>query len=124
MPINTELDDLMRRSETARRQYFAAQPKRAADIMAQLLQRRGYGRVMESQQLSDRWTAAVDPRLRPWTRAVRIYRRRLEVLVANSTVMNEVAFDKQSLLRRFNEASDGTPINDIRFRLGNVNPEA
>jgi hypothetical protein len=116
----SDLDDLKRRSETARRRYYAAQPKRAADIMAAVLQRRGYGRIMENEQLTSRWAAAVDPRLRPLTRAVRVYRRRLEVLVANSTVMSELTFAKSGLLSRLNEGAAGPPIADIRFRIGAV----
>jgi predicted nucleic acid-binding Zn ribbon protein len=115
-----ELDDLVRRREAARRRFYANEPKHAADIMAAVLQRRGYGRIMESEELTARWAAAVDPRLGPFTRAVRIYRRKLEVLVANSTVMSELTFAKASLLGRLNEEAAGAPITDIKFRIGVV----
>jgi hypothetical protein len=115
-----DFDDLMRRREAARRRFYAREPKRAPDIMAAVLQRRGYGRIIENDELASRWAAAVDPRLRPLTRAVRVYRRRLEVLVANSTVMNELAFAKSALLDRLNERVAGPPIADIRFRIGAV----
>jgi hypothetical protein len=118
--IPSELDDLMRRREAARRRHFAGEPKRAADIMAAVLQRRGYGRIMENEELASRWAAAVDPRLGPLTRAVRIHRRRLEVIVANSTVMNELAFAKAAILSRFNEKAGPSPLADIRFRIGAV----
>lgn len=120
MQHRAEFEDLMRRREIARRRFYAGQPKRAADVMAAVLHRRGYGRIMETEELASRWAAAVDPRLRPLTRAVRIYRRRLEVLVANSTVISELTFAKAALLARLNEESTGSPISDIRFRIGEV----
>ena len=89
--------------------------------MAAVLQRRGYGRVMENEQLAQRWAEAVDARLKPFTRAVRIYRRRLEVIVADSVVMQELAFAKASLVSRFNDSGgERQKIADIRFRIGAV----
>ena len=90
--------------------------------MAAVLQRRGYGRVLENEQLASRWAAAVDPSLRSLSRPVRVHRRKLEVIVANSTVMNELAFAKARLLSRMNKDAAGAPIADIRFRIGVVDP--
>ena len=115
-----DLQDLALRSDRFRRRHLARQPKRAADVMAAVLHRRGYGRMMESEQLTEAWEAIVDARLKPFTRAVRVYRRKLEVVVGNSTVMQELTFVKQALLKEFNQRSAGRPITDIRFRIGEV----
>lgn len=115
-----DLEDLVKRSERARRRYRAQEPKRAADVMAAVLQRRGYGRMIENDQLAERWAAVVDARIRPFTRIVRVYRRRLEVVVASSAVMQELTFAKRDLVQKFNENSVGQPITDIRFRIGEV----
>jgi predicted nucleic acid-binding Zn ribbon protein len=116
----SDLDDLQRRRDAARRRFYASQPKRADSIMAAVLQKRGYGRMMENEQLTSRWEAAIDPRLVRLTRAVRIYRRRLEVVVANSTALSELTFAKTAILSRLNEKSPGPPITDIRYRIGAV----
>jgi hypothetical protein len=113
-----ELRDVIRQCELARRRAFAQRPKHAADIMAAVLQRRGYGRIIENEQLARQWGNIVEARLRPYTRPVRVFRRRLEVLVANSTAMQELTFVKAALIERFNNESCGKPITDIRFRLG------
>lgn len=115
-----DLQDLARRSARIRRRVRAAEPKRAADVMAAVLQRRGYGRMIENEQLAETWAAAVDPRLRPLTRAVRVYRRRLEVVVASSAVLQELTFAKRTLVERFNAAFGGQTVTDIRLRIGEV----
>ena len=113
-----DLQELKRRSEQARRRFRMREPKRAADIMAAVLQRRGYGRVMENEQLAQRWKNAVEPRLAPFTRAVRVYRGRLEVLVTSSAVMQELTFAKQAILKQLSTDSEKSVIRDIRFRIG------
>ena len=40
--------------------------------------------------------------------------------MGNSTVMQELTFVKQTLLKEFNQRSAGRPITDIRFRIGEV----
>jgi hypothetical protein len=118
--VEEEFQNLIRRCELARRRAVAREPKRAADIMAAVLQRRGYGRFMENEQLAAEWTAIVDARLRPFTRPVRVFRGRLEVLVANSAVMQELTFAKAALVERFNRETVTHPISDIRLRVGHV----
>lgn len=115
-----DLQDLSARCERSRRRFRAREPKRAADVMAAVLNRRGYGRVIENEQLAKAWAGVVDARLRPFTRAVRVYRQKLEVVVGNSAVMQELTFLKQTLVEEFNQRTAGRPVTDIRFRIGEV----
>ncbi len=71
-------------------------PKPIADIMAQLMARRGYAREQSAAAYDDAWRSAVGEAIARFTRAGAIRRGALEVFVANSTLMQELTFQKSS----------------------------
>ncbi len=80
--------------------------------------RRGLGRQLAAQQAEQAWQEAVGEPLGSYTRAGRIYRRRLEVTVRSSTVIQELTFQKPQLLQRLRAVAPQLEIDDIRFRQG------
>jgi predicted nucleic acid-binding Zn ribbon protein len=96
-------------------------PRQLSEILGELFTVRGYGRLLARQELEDAWNMAVGE---PYCRQTRLGDVRhgvLNVTVAHSTLLEELAaFRKPSLLVALRASAPGTPIHDIRFRVGEV----
>ena len=97
-----------------------AQPKRIGSIVAELIARRGYARVQAATTCADAWAGAAGPELTKFSRAGAIKRGVLEVLVLNSTMMQEITFQKTTLVRKLAELLPDENIRDVRFRVGPI----
>jgi predicted nucleic acid-binding Zn ribbon protein len=96
-------------------------PRQLSEILGELFTVRGYGRLLARQELEDAWNRAVGE---PYCRQTRLGDVRhgvLNVTVAHSTLLEELAaFRKASLLAALRATAPATPIDDIRFRVGDV----
>ena len=94
-------------------------PRPLTDILGELFAARGFSRLHARKELEDAWNAAVgDPAWRQ-TRLGEVRRGVLNVTVAHSALLEELAsFRKAELLAAVREAAPGTVIHDIRFRVG------
>ncbi len=96
-------------------------PRPLSDILGELFATRGYGRLRALKELEDAWNAAVgEPGCRQ-TRLGEVRRGVLNVTVAHSTLLEELAaFQKPALLVALRRNAPGTVIHDIRFRVGPI----
>lgn len=96
-------------------------PVPLSDILSELFAARGYGRLRASSELEEAWNAAVgEPGCRR-TRVGGVRRGVLSVTVAHPTLLEELAaFRKPALLAALRRDAPGTPIQDIRFRVGPI----
>ena len=89
-----------------------------AQILGDLLARRGYARVRGQEELETAWREVAGEATARYTRVGQWSRGVLEVRVANSILLQELAgFHKQDLLEKLRQRFDGRQIRDIRFRL-------
>jgi predicted nucleic acid-binding Zn ribbon protein len=95
-------------------------PQRIGDVVAQLLSRRGYGRELAPVIEDQAWRDAVGDALAEHTRPGRTRRGVLEVTVRNSTVMQELVFQKTELIQTLIDRLPDAEISDLRFRVGVV----
>jgi predicted nucleic acid-binding Zn ribbon protein len=116
---NAASDFIARRGREQRRHY-ARRPKRIADVLAQLITARGYGRIQANAAFTAAWQQAAGPELARFTRPGQIRRGQLEVTVANSTIVQELTFQKERILATLQAALPDARIRDLRFRLGPV----
>jgi predicted nucleic acid-binding Zn ribbon protein len=116
---NAASDFIARRGREQRRHY-ARRPKRIADVLAQLITARGYGRIQANADFTAAWQQAAGPELARFTRPGQIRRGQLEVTVANSTIVQELTFQKERILATLQAALPDARIRDLRFRLGPV----
>src|SRR6478736_7815529 len=100
-------------------------PRPLSDVLGELFASRGYGRLRAQKELEEAWNAAVgEPGCRQ-TRIGEVRRGILNVTVAHSTLLEELAaFRKPALLAALRQNATGTVIHDIRFRVGSVAPPA
>lgn len=94
--------------------------KPIADIMAQLMARKGYARERSAAAYGEAWRSAAGEAIGRFTRAGGIRRGALEVYVANSTLMQELTFQKPDLLEKLRQLLPDEKIANLRFRVGAI----
>ncbi len=113
--------DLLRKHRREKAREARRRPKRAGDIVAQLLARSGYARVQSSSALDDAWREAAGEVLVKYSRLGKLKRGVLEITVANSTMAQEFSFQKKQLLDRLARLLPDEKIRDLRFSTGRIN---
>jgi predicted nucleic acid-binding Zn ribbon protein len=97
------------------------QPQHIGDVLAQLMARRGYARMRSAGACAEAWRQAAGEKLARCTRATGVRRGVLEVLVGNSTLVQEIGFKKSALVRQLAELLPDENIRDVKCRVGPVN---
>lgn len=118
--VNDDLADFAKRGQTQRRNFHGHQPKRMSDILAQLVQKRGYAQVRAAQTHHEAWKAAAGERFAAVTEPGKITRGVLEVTVASSLVMQEMTFEKDRLLAAIQQTLPDAKIKQLRFKVGQI----
>lgn len=97
-----------------------AGPERIGDILAQLMARRGFAQVQTAAAWDTAWRQAAGEMIAKFTRVGQLKGGRLEIIVANSTLVQELSFQKPNLLAAMTRALPDHPIKDLRFRIGPI----
>jgi predicted nucleic acid-binding Zn ribbon protein len=118
-PQATATDFLARRDREQRR-YHARKPKSIANVIAQLITARGYGRIQADANFAGAWKTTVGEALAKYTRPGRLRRGILEITVANSMTIQELTFQKQQFLKTLQTTLPDVKIRDLRFRVGSI----
>ncbi len=87
-------------------------------VLADLMARTGFARVQSAAALEAAWRGAAGPGAERFTRVGALRRGKLEVIVANSTFVQELCFQKPGLLKALRRALPDQTIADLRFRVG------
>lgn len=95
-------------------------PQHVRDILAQVMARRGYSRQQGAAACEDAWSRAAGPLATQYTQAGSVRRGVLEIIVANSTLVQELTFQKPRLLNVLAELLPDQGIRDLRFRVGPI----
>ncbi len=96
-------------------------PQSIADVMSGLLAKRGYAQTQAAAEMTAAWARAVGPQFAGQTAPGRIRNGVLEVIVANSAVLQELTFEKKNVLNNLIEIVPENSIRDLRFRIGPAN---
>ncbi len=89
-------------------------------MLAQLITARGYGRIQADADFTAAWQTAVGQTLAQYTVPGRLKRGVLEVIVSNSSVIQELTFQKQTILAALREQCPDAKIRDVKFRIGAI----
>lgn len=98
----------------------SGQPRHIGDVLSALMARRGYARVRSGGACADAWREAVGEMMAACTRATQVQRGVLEVLVGNSTLVQEIGFCKPALIKRLAELLPDENIRDLKLRVGPI----
>ncbi len=97
--LGDQFEDLERRRTQQQRRFFARRPKQIGNLLAQVVQRRGYAQVRTANERDEAWQTAVGE-VASATRVGSLRRGTLQIEVANSLLMQELTFRKEELLRK------------------------
>ena len=116
-----DFEDLQRRRDAHRRWHYGRQPKQINNVIAQVMQKRGYAQVRAAGERDQAWRSVAGEELQSNTQIGELRRGVFEVLVANSLLMQELTFRKEDLLAGLQEALPESHIKQLRFRLAQIN---
>jgi predicted nucleic acid-binding Zn ribbon protein len=95
-------------------------PKAIGDVLSELMSRRGFARVQSAAAYESAWREAAGPLTAKYTRPGQVRRGTLEVIVAHSALVQELGFQKTTLLKTLANLLPDERIENLRFRVGNV----
>ena len=95
-------------------------PQPIAEILSRLLAKRGYARERSTAELTTAWNSAAGELIAKHSRVGEIKRGVLEVFVANSVLLQELTFQKQSVLDKLIELTPDQKIKNLRFKIGSM----
>jgi predicted nucleic acid-binding Zn ribbon protein len=95
-------------------------PQPIAEILSELMTRRGYAREQAAAACAAAWSEAAGELLARHTRCGQVRRGKLEVIVANSTLMQEITFQKPRLLQELARLAPDESIVDLKLRVGQI----
>jgi len=99
---------------------MARGPQSIGNLLAELMARQGYARLQSARAYETAWREVAGPVLAPYTRIGALQRGTLEVIVANSTLMQELTFQRSTLLKALTERLPNEGIKNLRFRVGSI----
>jgi len=115
-----ELDERNFHQDFRRKAVRLPLPKPMRNVMSQLLAKRGYAQVQTAAGCEAAWREAVGEQLAGHTRTGNVRRGVLEVLVRNSSVLQELAFLKAKAVKTLTKLIPEQQIKDLRFRVGTI----
>ena len=118
--IDEAFAQLEKRQRAERARHWARRPKKIADVISQVVSRQGYARFRSNESLLEAWREAAGDRFVKQTRVGNLRRGVLEVIVGNSTVMQELTFAYAEILKKLNELQPDREIRQLRFRTGSL----
>lgn len=107
---------------TNQRRRYKRRPKRPANIISQLMARKGYGQTKTNDELDETWNAIVGQKWQNKTRVGNISRGVLEVFVSSAAVNQHLGFQKKKLIAELGKRVPQNKIKDIKFSLGSIEP--
>lgn len=93
-----------------------------SEILSGLISQYGIGRKGGSSELEDFWSELAGE-LAVYSAVGGIRRGVLEILVSDAIFMQELLFRKEELLARLRERFPDSKFEDLRFRVGSIQPE-
>ena len=87
------------------------------DLLSEHMQLRGYGQSLAADEIAEVWARLVHEPLLSYTTPGKVSRGVLEVLVANSTAMQELKFRESTLLRDLQQHLPRHRIARLRFKV-------
>ena len=95
-------------------------PERSANVLSELMARRGVARLQSGAACVAAWAEAAGPLAAKYSRAGQLRGGTLEVVVTNSALIQEFTFQKAALVETLARLLPDEKIKNLRFRLGAI----
>ena len=97
------------------------EPKPIGSMVRRLMSRKGYGQLQASADLENAWLEAAAGPLASCSRVGNISRGVLQVVVSNSTALQELHLSKKSIVAKLQQLLPLANIRDLKGRVGKIN---
>lgn len=95
-------------------------PQPIRELVAEIITRRGIGRTRSLGVRDAAWREALGEALAKQTRPGAVRRGTLEVFVANSTLLQELTFQKTEIVTRLTRHAPELAVQNLKFRVGPI----
>ena len=112
--------DFVQHREVETRNFYGRSPKKIGSVLAQLVSRRGYAQIKAAGERDEAWQKVVGDQFARMTQVGALRCGVLEVLVANSLVMQELTFRKEELLADLQQALPQDGVKQLKFKVGRI----
>lgn len=112
--------DFAQHREAEKRYYHGRAPKPIGNVLAQLVSRRGYAQIRAAGERDEAWQRVAGDEFARMTQVSALRRGVLEVLVANSLLMQELTFRKEQLLSDLQAALPDAGVKQLKFKVGRI----
>ena len=116
------LDQLAERRKREQRRWFARGAKSAKQIMADLMVRRGLGRVLATEALHDVWRKIVGDTLAAQSQPGPLRGGTLEIIVTHTIFKQEMIYVEKQILSQLAQQAPELKIDRLRYRVGQLAP--
>ncbi len=99
---------------------MARNPKQIGSVLSELMARRGFTWVRSAEAYGAAWQEAAGPLAAKYTRVGSLRRGTLEVVAANSTLVQELGYQKPAILKTLARLLPDAGIKNVRFRIGPI----
>ncbi len=108
-----------------RKRYFPKTEKSVKLVLNNLFARKSFSQTLVNDDLADAWNQSISEvklsgKVQQKTRTANVRNGVLEILVANSSVHQELMFQKRKLLKLIQKKIDTQQITDLRFKIGAI----
>jgi predicted nucleic acid-binding Zn ribbon protein len=107
----------------AKRYYHGRSPKKLGNVLAQLVNRRGYAQIRAAGEREEAWEAVAGEQLAKVSQMSSLRRGVFEVVIGNSLMMQELTFRKKELLRALQQILPDAGIKQLKFKVGKINSQ-
>jgi hypothetical protein len=102
------------------RQRFFRRPRKPADILGQLMARKGYAQTETVNELETAWNEIVGEKWMARTKVGNIRNGVLEILVNSSAANQQIGFNKKKYLKELQKRLPKNNLKDLRFSVGKI----
>ena len=117
--LEVKFKDFEKRSGNEQRRFYARSPKKLGNVLAQVVQQKAYAQIRTTNARDKAWQG-VAGEFASVTQVGPLRRDTLEILVANSLLMQELTFRKEELIKKLLTALPDTKIKQLRFRVAPI----
>lgn len=104
--------------DLARKQRRPVPLPHASGVIRRLLARKEFSQVGQRESLEAAWKEAAGEEICQRAQCGRMVRGTLDIVVADSSTLTQLTFEKQGLLKKLKGIEATAQIKNLRFRLG------
>ena len=118
--ITDVFDQFGQRRQREQKRWYARSAKPIKQIMADLVVRRGLGRVLATEELNQTWRKIVGEPFAAQSQPSQLRGGILEIIVTHTVYKQEMQYLEEKILAQLHEQAADMKIRGLRYRVGQI----